>query len=128
MQSALLADPTINYIVPIYDSMSQFVIPAIWITGKHDPVKIATFNGTPFVIDAVHKGDVEMDIGESLGWIARSILDGYMRRFAGLPDDKELYVPLYIFDSSNAKRQAYPLATIPVMVTSMSMDTPSCGN
>ena len=88
--------------------MSQFVIPAIRITGKHDTVKIATFNGTPFVIDAVRKGDVEMDIGESLGWIARSILDGYMRRFAGLPDDKELYVPLYIFDSSNAKTAGVP--------------------
>ena len=108
VQSALLADPTINYVVPIYDSMSQFVIPAIRITGKHDSVKIATFNGTPFVIDAVRNGDVEMDIGESLGWIARSILDGYMRRFAGLPDDKELYVPLYIFDSSNAKTAGVP--------------------
>ena len=107
-QSALLADPTINYIVPIYDSMSQFVIPAVRITGRHDTVKIATFNGTPFVIDAVRKGDVEMDIGESLGWIARSILDGYMRRFAGLPDDKELYVPLYIFDKSNAASAGIP--------------------
>ena len=34
--------------------MSQFVIPAITITGKKDSVKIATFNGTPF--DAVQKG------------------------------------------------------------------------
>lgn len=108
VQSALLGDPTINYIVPIYDSMSQFVIPAIRITGKRGSVKIATFNGTPFVIDAVRNGDVEMDIGESIGWIARSILDGYMRRFAGLPDDKELYVPLYIFDKSNAKTAGVP--------------------
>jgi ribose transport system substrate-binding protein len=108
VQSALLADPTINYIVPIYDSMSQFVIPAVRITGKRDTVKIATFNGTPFVIDAVRNGDVEMDIGESLGWIARSILDGYMRHFAGLQDDKELYVPLYIFDKSNAASAGIP--------------------
>jgi ribose transport system substrate-binding protein len=79
VQSALIADPTINYVIPIYDSMSQFVIPAITITNKKDSVKIATFNGTPFVIDAVQKGQVEMDVGESLGWIARSILDGYMR-------------------------------------------------
>ena len=117
VQSALLADPTINYIIPIYDSMSQFVIPAVRITGKHDTVKIATFNGTPFVIDAVRNGDVEMDIGESLGWIARSILDGYMRRFAGLPDDKELYVPLYIFDSRMRRRRACRPATIPATAT-----------
>lgn len=108
VQSALLADPTINYIIPIYDSMSQFVIPAIRITGKQDSVKIATFNGTPFVIDAIRNGEVEMDIGESIGWIARSILDGYMRHFAGLPDDKELYVPLYIFDASNAESAGVP--------------------
>ena len=56
VQSALIADPTINYVIPIYDSMSQFVIPAITITGKKDSVKIATFNGTPFVIDAVRRG------------------------------------------------------------------------
>jgi ribose transport system substrate-binding protein len=109
VQSALIADSTINYIVPIYDSMSQFVIPAVRITGKHDAVKIATFNGTPFVIDAIRAGDVEMDIGESLGWIARSILDGYMRHLAGLqPDDKELYVPLYIFDKANAETAGVP--------------------
>jgi ribose transport system substrate-binding protein len=108
VQSALLADSTINYIIPIYDSMSQFVIPAVRITGKQDSVKIATFNGTPFVIDAIRAGDVEMDIGESLGWIARSILDGYMRHLAGLPDVKELYVPLYIFDAANAASAGIP--------------------
>jgi ribose transport system substrate-binding protein len=108
VQSALLADPTINYVVPIYDSMSQFVIPAIRITGRRETVKIATFNGTPFVIDALRNGDVEMDIGESIGWIARSILDGYMRYFAGMPSDKELYVPLYIFDKSNVASAGVP--------------------
>jgi ribose transport system substrate-binding protein len=108
LQSALIADPTINYVIPIYDSMSQFVIPAIAITGKKDKVKIATFNGTPFVIDDVQKGLVEMDIGESLGWIARSVLDGYMRKLCGLKTYNELYVPFYIFDASNAKNAGTP--------------------
>jgi ribose transport system substrate-binding protein len=108
VQSALIADPTINYVIPIYDSMSQFVIPAITITGKKDSVKIATFNGTPFVIDAVQKGQVEMDVGESLGWIARSVLDGYMRNMCGLKTYNELSVPFYIFDSSNAKNAGTP--------------------
>lgn len=108
VQSALIADPTINYVIPIYDSMSQFVVPAIAITGKKNTVKIATFNGTPFVIDDVQKGTVEMDIGESIGWIARSILDGYMRKLCGLKTYDELYVPFYIFDSSNAKNAGSP--------------------
>lgn len=108
VQSAVIADPTINYVIPIYDSMSQFVIPAIAITGKKNAVRIATFNGTPFVIDGVQKGLVEMDVGESLGWIARSILDGYMRKLCGLKTYSELYVPFYIFDSSNAKNAGTP--------------------
>jgi ribose transport system substrate-binding protein len=109
VQSSLIADPTINYIVPLYDSMSQFVIPALTITGHRKDVKIATFNGTPFIIDMVRRGDVEMDVGESLGWIARSILDGEMRNMCGLPSiGQTLYVPLYIFSGANAKDAGIP--------------------
>jgi ribose transport system substrate-binding protein len=108
VQSALIADPTINYVIPIYDSMSQFVVPALTITGRKGKVKIATFNGTPFVIDMIQKGEVEMDVGESLGWIARSVLDGYMREMCGLKTYDTLYVPFYIFDSSNAKNAGTP--------------------
>ena len=39
VQSSLLADPSINYIIPIYDSMSQFVVPAVTITGRGGSVK-----------------------------------------------------------------------------------------
>jgi ribose transport system substrate-binding protein len=108
VQSALIADPTINYIVPLYDSMSQFVLPALTITGHTEDVKIATFNGTPFIIDMIQKGQVEMDVGESLGWIARSTLDGEMRKLCGLETYDTLGVPLFIFDASNAKTAGVP--------------------
>jgi ribose transport system substrate-binding protein len=108
VQSALIADPTINYIVPLYDSMAQFVLPALTITGHRKDVKIATFNGTPYIMDMVRKGDVEMDVGESLGWIARSILDGEMRNLCGLPAGDTLNVPLYIFSAENAKDAGIP--------------------
>ncbi len=108
VQSALIADPTINYIIPIYDSMSQFVIPSITITGKTGQVKIATFNGTPFVLDELRSGNVEMNIGESIGWIARSILDSSMRAMCGLEAKNELYVPFYIFDASNVETAGVP--------------------
>ena len=50
VQAALLSDPKINYIIVIYDSMSQFVVPAVTITGSSKRVKIDAFNGTPFVL------------------------------------------------------------------------------
>ncbi len=108
VQSAVIADPTINYIIPIYDSMSQFVIPALTITGKTGQVKIATFNGTPFVIDEIRAGNVEMNVGESIGWLGRSILDSTMRGLCELPVKDELYVPFFIFDADNAETAGVP--------------------
>ncbi|WP_349295805.1 substrate-binding domain-containing protein (plasmid) [Thioclava sp. 'Guangxiensis'] len=107
-QSALLKDPSINFIIPIYDSMSQFVLPALAITGKRG-MPIATFNGTPFVLDMIRNGDVKMDVGESLGWIARSSMDTYMRDLCDVGDvPANLYVPFYIFDKNNAAEAGVP--------------------
>src|SRR5439155_8281581 len=100
VQSALLADPSINYVIPIYDSMAQFVVPALTITGKSDSVKIVTFNGTPFVIGMIQQGQVELDVGENLDWIANGIIDSEMRMLCGLPPVKDPKIPLYIFDAS----------------------------
>ncbi|MEQ1950133.1 sugar ABC transporter substrate-binding protein [Mesorhizobium sp. CN2-181] len=108
VQAALIANPSVNYVIPIYDSMSQFVVPAIELTGKADSVKVATYNGTPFVLDFVREGKVEMNIGESLDWIARSTIDGYMRKFAGLPMPKEIGSPFYIFEKSNVESAGVP--------------------
>ena len=108
VQSALLANPTVNFVIPIYDSMAQFVVPAIQITGRQGKVKIATFNGTPFVLDYVRDGKVDMDIGESLDWIARATIDGYLRADCGLPVPKDIGVPFYIFDATNVKDAGVP--------------------
>lgn len=107
VQSSLLADPSINYVVPIYDSMSQFVLPALTITGRSD-VKIATFNGTPFVLDLIQQGQVEMDIGENLDWIAHGVLDSHMRRLCGLEVPNDPKIPFLIFDASNAASAGKP--------------------
>jgi ribose transport system substrate-binding protein len=108
VQSAVIADPTINYILPIYDSMNQFVVPALQITGTQDKVKIATFNGTPFVLDMIQNGQVEMDVGENLDWIAYGLLDAQMRILCGLEPVKDPKIPLLIFDENNAKSAGTP--------------------
>jgi ribose transport system substrate-binding protein len=108
VQSSLLADPSVNYILPIYDSMSQFAVPAVSITGKGGSVKIATFNGTPFVLGLVQQGQVEMDIGENLDWIGHAIMDAEMRVLCGLGEVKDPKIPFYIFDKSNADSAGKP--------------------
>jgi ribose transport system substrate-binding protein len=108
VQSALVADPTLNYIIPIYDSMSQFVVPAVTITGAQDRVKIDAFNGTPFVLGLIQQGQVEMDIGENLDWIGHAIIDAEMRIICGLEPVANPHIPFYIFDEHNAMDAGTP--------------------
>ncbi|MDE2005890.1 MAG: sugar ABC transporter substrate-binding protein [Rhodospirillales bacterium] len=80
VQSAVLADPKLNYIIPIYDGMVQFTVPPLISTGAGARVKIASFNATPAVLDMIRTGDiVTFDIGEDTTWLAAAILDQDMR-------------------------------------------------
>ncbi len=108
VQSAVQAHPDVNVVLPIYDSMAQFVVPALTLTGKTGKVKVATFNGTPFVLDFIRDGKVDMDIGESLDWIAYATIDGHMRDLCGLKQPAEINVPFYIFDKSNVADAGTP--------------------
>jgi len=108
VQSTVQANPDIDVIIPIYDSMSQFVVPALRLTGKLGQIKVATFNGTPFVLDFIQQGAIDMDIGESLDWIAYATVDGNMRDVCGLEVPEKLNVPFYIFDKDNATEAGTP--------------------
>jgi ribose transport system substrate-binding protein len=78
--AAVTADPSINYVIPVYDPMTQFVVPAIIAAGKQSQIHIATFNGTPAVLKMMQAGGiVRMDIGENLSWLASANLDELFR-------------------------------------------------
>jgi ribose transport system substrate-binding protein len=108
VQSTLQANPEINVVIPIYDSMSQFVVPALRLTGKLGEVMVPTFNGTPFVLDFIREGSVSMNIGESLDWIAYATVDGHLRDACGLESPTALNVPFYIFDANNVEEAGVP--------------------
>lgn len=107
VQNALLADPTINYVLPVYDSMSQFIVPAIQIAGSS--AKIVSYNGTPFVLDMMRDGDiVEMNVGESLGWVGMAGTDADMRLLCGLDPVTKLNTPAFIFSDENVATAGNP--------------------
>jgi ribose transport system substrate-binding protein len=101
VQAALLADPTINFVLPVNDPMVQYVVPAIELTQSGDRVKIASYNGTPFTLDFVREGKADMIIGENLDWFAHAIIDAEMRIVCGLKPVTDPQVPLRIFDKTN---------------------------
>jgi ribose transport system substrate-binding protein len=107
VQNALLADPTINYVLPVYDSMSGFAVPAIQIAGSS--AKIVSYNGTPFVLDMMREGDiVEMNVGESLGWVGMAAVDADMRLLCGLDPVTKLNTPAFIFTDENVATAGDP--------------------
>lgn len=109
VQAALNADPGINYILPVYDSQSQFIVPAITAAGKTGKVFIATYDGTPFVLKMMQTGDtVRMDVGEDLDWVSKAVMDQDMRVAAGLPPVKDTKTPLYIFTKKNVDSAGTP--------------------
>lgn len=111
VQSAMVRDPNLNYVVPIYDPMTQFVVPAITAGGKTGQVHVATFAGTPFVLKYLQDGDiVRMDIGENLDWLGYAFFDADLRLLAGedVPTVMDQKTPLRIFTKDNIDEAGTP--------------------
>jgi ribose transport system substrate-binding protein len=109
VQSALVRWKDIGYVIPIYDSMSQYVVPAILARGSGGRIKIATFNGTPFVLRMLETGDiVEMDAGENLAWLGWAAVDQTLRLLAGVRPVTSEHTPLRVFDDTNVSEAGRP--------------------
>ena len=109
VQSALVRDPMIDYVIPIYDSMSQFAVPAIMAARAADRIKIASFNGTPFVLGMLQDGEVvAMDAGEDLAWIGWASMDQAFRLIAGERPVRSEHTPLRVFEAGNVDETGDP--------------------
>jgi ribose transport system substrate-binding protein len=111
VQSALVKDPNINYVIPIYDSMSQFVVPAITAANRTSSVHIATYNGTPFVMGYLAQGkSVRFEVGENLNWLGWAYIDAEARVLAGvkIPRQFNEHTALRAFTPANIKEAGNP--------------------
>jgi len=109
VQSAILADRSLNYVIPIYDGMVQFVVPAIITTGASTRVKVASFNNTPAVLDMIRTGNVvDFDSGEDTTWLAGAILDQDMRVLLKQPLVKDYVVGVRAFTKKDVEAAGVP--------------------
>jgi ribose transport system substrate-binding protein len=109
VQSALLRNPEIDYVIPIYDSMSRYVVPGLRASNATERVKISTFNGTPFVLEMLQDEDVvRMDVGENLAWVGWATMDQAFRAIAGIAPAESEHTPLRVFDDSNIDDSGRP--------------------
>jgi len=108
VEGALSSDPNINYILPVYDSMAEFVAPAIQTAGRSGKTFIATFNGTPAILDMMRTGNtVQMDVADNTSDVALAGLDAAMRLMLKLPAGKQ-QIGLRVFTKDNVTDAGTP--------------------
>lgn len=102
VQAQLASDPGIEYIVPIYDGASTYVVPGIQAAGAADSVKVATFNANLDPMKKLAAGEsVAVDVGSHNAYEGWAYADQAMRLIAGVePVDNEL-VPVRVFTAEN---------------------------
>jgi ribose transport system substrate-binding protein len=110
-QTEVSSNPDLNYVFPLYDAMSQFVVPAIQLGGGMTRVKVATFNGTPGILRMIQTGDtVKMIVGENETHLGYAAMDQAMRLVTGVDPigDGDYGIPLRVFDDSNVDETGDP--------------------
>jgi ribose transport system substrate-binding protein len=108
VQSALLKDPTINAVLPIYDSMALYASPGIKQAASNRKVPIYSFNGTPSILKMVQDGDVAVDVAENPDWVAYVNIDVAFRAMLNAPPVPAESGPLRLIDSSNVADTGNP--------------------
>jgi ribose transport system substrate-binding protein len=108
VQSALTADPDITYVYPLYDAMVAGAVPAVETVGRAETVKVASYNGSPYVLEFIQDGNIAaMDVGEDTVGIGYANMDQAFRILLGEPTVPER-TPIRIFDSTNVDDAGTP--------------------
>jgi ribose transport system substrate-binding protein len=105
LQSVTQIDITSNlkltYLLPLYDGMVSFMLPAVRAANATKRVKISSFNATPAVMQQIGQGGVLSDVGIGsvrYGW---GWADQTFRALAGSAPVKDEQLPVRLFDGSN---------------------------
>ncbi|MFB2586828.1 sugar ABC transporter substrate-binding protein [Herbiconiux liukaitaii] len=111
VQSEIQVNPELDYVLPVYDSMTLYVEAGVTAAGKVGSVFTSSFNGTPEVMQIMQEGDVlTMDIGENVQWLAWATLDQVGRVLTGTPiiEDGNEETPLKVFTDENVDEAGVP--------------------
>lgn len=108
VQSALLKDPKINAVLPIYDSIALYAAPGIQQAAPNRDVKIYTFNGTPAILKMIKDGSVAVDVAENPDWVAYVNIDVAFRAMLKAGPVKGETGPLRLIDASNVAETGNP--------------------
>jgi ribose transport system substrate-binding protein len=111
VSSAITRYPDTSYVLPVFDGMVQYALPAITASAKSGQVKIATYNADAYALKDLQSNNVvTMDLGESYSWLGYALADQTLRIISGQPPVADEKVPVRVFDSSNVSDAGKPPA------------------
>jgi ribose transport system substrate-binding protein len=109
VQTALVRDPGIDFVMPIFDAMQQFTIAGITAAGATGRVKTGSYNGDPAVLKLIGSASTaRFTIGESAQQLAYVNMDQALRILSGVKPVVVKSTPIRFFDSSNVAETGNP--------------------
>lgn len=102
VSSALVQNPNITYVDPLFDASIPGTLAAITAAGKSTKIKMVSFNGSSFALKDVASGTnpVAADVAEPDAWVGYANMDQAFRMLAGMTPVVET-TSIRIFDSTN---------------------------
>jgi len=102
-RSTLTSNSSINYMLPLYDGMTIYMLPAIQQLNLNRKVQVGSFNATPVVMqnDLAKQSALSADVGGPNDWYAYALTDEILRVATGAPVVANEHVPLRLFTRGN---------------------------
>lgn len=102
-RSTLTSNASINYLLPLYDGMAIYMLPAIQQLNLNRKVQVGSFNATPVVMqnDLAKQSALSADVGGPNDWYAYALADEILRVATGAPVVANENVPLRLFTRDN---------------------------
>jgi ribose transport system substrate-binding protein len=99
----LVKNPNLNYVVPTFDPMTQFVNPAIQQTGKSSSVKVVSVNGNLAFMQDMASGNslTKALVGIDLNALGYIEADQMLRAMTGNQPLEKAYAPVRVFDEAS---------------------------
>jgi ribose transport system substrate-binding protein len=100
--SALQADPTVNYVIALYDPMVPLILPPILGMGADSRVKIVTAGASGAGLQLLASEEVvRVNLGSSKKWLGWALMDQAVRALTDAPALADAKVPNRLFTKEN---------------------------
>jgi ABC-type sugar transport system substrate-binding protein len=103
-RSLITQNPNLKYMLPLYDGMTIYMVPAInGIVKAAKSVKLGSFNATPVVMqnELAKQSPLAADVGGPNQWYGVALADQTLRVLSGVAPVASENVPLRLFTRDN---------------------------